>query len=347
MRHHRLLTFLLFSFLFSCNQQDNKKTAPGETILAKPAFTDTTACMFSEIAYCRDPQAQLTKYLPGWKVIWNPLPVGGNYAFVATDSTTYVLAVRGSLISFTEDAFYNWIYHDLNVMTQDAWPYSNVEKARISQGSYIGWQNLEKMRDRVSGKSLWAFLSEKVVGPNPLILTGHSLGGNLATVYASYLWSKFDKSGHPKNNINVITFAAPAPGNKSFADDFNTKFPSSLRIENRNDIVPKFPCSDKISKLADLYSPAPSSSDISVGYNNITTKLSNVFTLISSSLAILEVQSNFSGYTHTNGDGKLITIALSGKDTANTPAAWFAEAGYQHSMAQYATFFNAPVIVCE
>jgi triacylglycerol lipase len=346
MRHQYLLFLVFITLLFSCNQQDTKKTTTGESALSKPAFNDTTACIFSEIVYCPGPQAQLDKYLPGWKIVWSPLSIGGNYAFVATDSTTYVLAIRGSLLSFTEDAFNNWIYHDLNVATQNDWPYSSVQKAKISQGAYIAWQNLERMRDKTTGKSLWTFLSEKT-GEKPLIVTGHSLGGNLATVYASYLWSKFDKSGHPKNNINVITFAAPAPGNRSFADDFNTKFPASERIENRNDIVPKFPCSGRITKLADLYTPGPSAGDISIGYNNITTKLSNVFTVMSSALAILELQSNFSGYTHTNGDGKLITIALSGKDTASTAASWFAEAGYQHSMAQYATFFNAPVISCQ
>ena len=351
MRHHLLISLFFFLFLSCCQDQQNKKPETTNKQDLPPnanlVFTDSTACIFSEISYCPDPQQQLDKYMPGWRVVWNPLSVGGNYAFVATDSIRYVIAVRGSLLSFTEDAFNNWVTNDLNVMTQDNWPYCSTEKAAISHGSYIAWQNLERMRDRKSGKSLWSFLSEKVTDQNPLILTGHSLGGNLAMVYASYLWSKFDKSGHQKNNINVITFAAPAPGNSSFAEDFNTKFPVSERIENRNDVVPKFPCSNKITKLAELYIPQPSASDVSVGYRNMTTKLSNVFTLMSSALAILELQSNFYGYTHTNGEGKLITIALSNKDSTNTAAAWFAEAGYQHSMAQYAAFFGAPVIKCE
>jgi hypothetical protein len=338
-------------FLFSCREHENKKSLfdqkQEEIAKAKLAFTDTIACIFSQVAYCPNPQQQLDKYLPGWKIVWNPLAVGGNYAFVATDSNSYVIGIRGSLISFTEDAFNNWIANDLNVTTQNPWPYSKKEKASISHGSYLGWLNLERMRDRVTGKSLWTFLSEKVSDQNPLIVTGHSLGGNLAIVYASYLSAKFDKSGHPKNNINVITFAAPAPGNESFADDFNSKFPISERIENTNDIVPKFPCSNRITQLAELYLPSPSASSISIGYNNMTTRLNNVFTLMSTGLAVLELRGSFSGYTHTNGEGKLITIALSRKDTLNTAEAWFSEAGYQHSMAQYAAYFNAPVINCK
>ncbi len=350
MRPHLLIVVIALS-CFSCKNNETKltlaKSKVEEPANAALVFNDSIACIFSQIAYCSHPQQQLDKYLPGWKVVWNPLPVAGNYAFVATDSINYAIAIRGSLIAFTEDAFSNWVDNDLNVATQEPWVYSKKERAAISHGAYLGWQNLEKMRDRVTGKSLWTFISQKVGEQNPLILTGHSLGGNLATVYASYLSSKFEKNGHPKNNIDVITFAAPAPGNDSFADDFNNKFPASERIENTNDIVPKFPCVSKIAALAELYFPSPSASSISVGYKSMTTKLNNVFTVISSGLAVLELRDGFSGYTHTNGNGKLITVSLSRKDTASTAAAWFAEAGYQHGMAQYASYFNAPVIKCE
>ncbi len=349
MRYHICL-LLLLSFLIGCKEDENKKTNAGENkeqgVKNEPPFTDTTACVFSQLAYCTNPQGQLNKYMPGWKVVWNPLPVGGNHAFVATDSITYVIAIRGSLISFTEDAFNNWISNDLNVASQDAWPYSKKQNAAISHGSWLGWQNLERMKDKISGKSLWTFLSEKVTDRNKLVVTGHSLGGNLAMVYATYISSKYEKNNRPKPNINVITFASPAPGNESFADDFNEKFPLSERIENTNDIVPKFPCSSKITELAELYLPSPSASAISVGYRNMTTKLNNVFTLMGTGLAVLELRGSFSGYTHTNGKGKLITISLSGKDTVNTATAWFAEAGYQHGMAQYAAYFNAPIIKC-
>lgn len=346
---HYLLILLIFPVLFSCKDQENKNQIAKEhedTLQIKTNFSDTTAAIFSQVAYCADPQQQLDKYLPGWKVVWNPIPISGNYAFVATDGSTYGIGFRGSLLSFTEDAFNNWIYNDLNVAVQDKWPYSKVEKVRISQGSYIAWQNLEKAKDKISGKTLWAFLSENVTEEKPLILSGHSLGGNLAIVYGSYLWSKFNDSAHTKKNINVITFAAPAPGNSAFADDFDSHFPSSIRVENTNDIVPKFPVSKKMTKLGDLYSPSPSASAISIGYKNVTTKLNVVFTLMSGAMQLLELRSDFYGYTHTNGDGKLIAVPLSGKNTTNSAADWFAEAGYQHSMALYATAIGAPVISC-
>jgi triacylglycerol lipase len=349
MRHY-LLSLLVLAFLSGCKDQESKnetlKQQQEENVQSQPAFTDLTACIFSEIAYCPDPQQQLDKYLPGWKVAWNPSPVGGNHAFVATNREVSVIAFRGSLISFTEDAFNNWIYNDLNVVSQETWQFSQSTKARISTGSFIGWQNLEKMKDKMSGKSLWSYLSGNVSQKTSLFLTGHSLGGNLATVYASYLsWKLNEKQLSP--NINVITFAAPAPGNGSFSDEFNQRFPKAVRIENVNDIVPKFPCSKSIRKLSSLYTPLPSADTIQVGYKNITTSLSNVFTLMGTALDLLEFKKDFYGYEHTCGDGKLITIPLSGKNRTNHPVSWFAEAGYQHGMAQYAAALGAPVIDCD
>jgi hypothetical protein len=203
------------------------------------------------------------------------------------------------------------------------------------------------MKDRTSGKTLWAFLSENIKDSNPLYLTGHSLGGNLATVYASYLLWKFNEAKHPKSNIDVITFAAPAAGNSYFANEFNENFPRAIRVENTNDIVPKFPCSSRIRKLASLYAPLPAADSVVIGYKHITTTLSGAFLTIGGMLDLAELTTSFSGYSHTCGEGKVITIPLSGKNIANQADSWFAEAGYQHGMSQYAAALGAPVIKCE
>ena len=230
--------------------------------------------------------------------------------------------------------------------SQERWPYCNSQGASVSAGSYIGWQNLEAMKDRVIGKTLWAFLLEnskqKFIG-----LTGHSLGGNLATVYASYLKWKFNEAKLTNSRINVITFAAPAPGDATFANEFNIDFPDAVRIETTNDIVPKFPCSRMIRKLGKLYSPVCCADSITIGYKHVNTSVSNAFFLISEGLDFAELTTRFSGYTHTCGEGKLITIPLSGKNTVNQTQSWFAEAGYQHGMAQYAVALGAPVIDCD
>ena len=55
-----------------------------------------------------------------------------------------------------------------------------------------------------------------------LYVTGHSLGGALATLYSYMLSSKIDQS------ITVMTFGSPRVGNYKFADSFMKKEYNSL-----------------------------------------------------------------------------------------------------------------------
>jgi triacylglycerol lipase len=337
---YSLLLFCFASLLITCKEPGTKKTSE-----KKPLFTQVTACVLSEITYCRNPQDTLRKYLPGWNIIWNPVAINGNYAFVATDGSNYALAIRGSLLEFSRAALDNWIYQDMNVATQKKWSFTDsIPGAKVSQGAYDGWQNMNNLKDTLISKTLWQFLDSVTTTNTPLYITGHSLGGNLATIYASWLSSNFKTAGHPRTNINVITFAAPAAGNAAFADDFNKKFPLSMRYENTNDMVPKFPVANSVGDLGNLYSPVPAASDISVGYKFLTVKLSTVFTTLKFALKGLEITNGNSVYTQPNGKGNAITIPLSGKNKNNEIADWFAEAGYQHSVGQYAVSIGAPVI---
>jgi len=341
-----LCLFLPAIILIACNQQDSGKNSPGSpAIFTNQFYTEKTACLLSQISYSPDPQKALDKYMSGWKVVWNAKELGGNQAFVATDGTVYAIAIRGSLIEFSWQAFQNWIYQDINVASLQKWPYTNdSSKAKIAQGAYEGWQNMNGMIDKITGKSLLSFLETATSSDTPVLITGHSLGGNLATVYASYLWQNFKTNGHPRNSINVITFAAPAAGNASFANDFNKKFPNSLRFENRNDIVPKFPCTSGVAGLGDLYTPSPVAAKISVGYKNITMPLSKVFTLLSTALTILEYKNGNAVYTQTNENGNSITIPLSGKNNSDDISSWLSEAGYQHGIARYAEQLKVSVM---
>jgi triacylglycerol lipase len=346
MRNIKLLVLTAF-ILTACNQQDSKKNSPGPALADQP-YTEKTACLLSQIAYCPDPQKATGKYMPGWKVVWNANELGGNHVFVATDGTTYAIAIRGSLISFTWQAFQNWIYQDLNVVSVQKWLYTDdSSKAKVAQGAYDGWQNMNNMVDKVTGKTLLSFLETATTTNTPILITGHSLGGNLATVYASWLWQHFKTAGQSRDHINVITFAAPAAGNSSFADDFNKKFPNSLRFENSNDIVPKFPCSSGVSGLGDLYDASPSASQITVGYKNVTTQLNNVFGLISTALKLLQFTNGTAVYTQTNGNGNVIKVSLSGKNTTDDIGSWFSEAGYQHGVGRYAEQLGVPVVDCD
>lgn len=349
----KFLYSLLFVFfiLAGCHLPESKnntiESTPVKSQKESGIISIKTACILTEISYCDNPEVQLKKYLPDWKVVWKPEAVKGNYAFVATNGTLYTINIRGSLLEFSEAALNNWLYNDLNIAEQKDWEYADSNShARISDGAYFGWENLNKLSDVSTGKKLWDFLQTISIDA-PIVITGHSLGGNLATVYATYLFGEWKKAGQTRNNINVITFAAPAAGNEDFAESFDKQFPNSVRVENSNDIVPKFPVSNKVAGLGALFTPKPAASSISIGYKNLTVDLPKVFTLMSAAINLLRFTNNVSPYVQTNSNGTMITIPLSGKNNSDDASSWFAEAGYQHGMEQYAKAYDAPVIECK
>jgi triacylglycerol lipase len=345
-----LLIFLTGILLWtSCTINEQEKGKKTDKLALEPEFrsglTEDTACLLSQVAYCINIDSTLRQYMPGWGLIWEGKELNGNHAFVAGNGREYALAIRGSLINFSWAAFQNWVYQDLHVTTQEKWPFAaDSLNARVSAGSYTGWQNLETMTDLKTGRLLLPVLDSILETGTPLLITGHSLGGNLATVYGSFLASAREKKGKKSDEINIITFAAPAAGNEGFASDFNNKFPQSVRVENRFDIVPKFPAADRIATLGELYNDSLSAARILVGYKNLQIPLTRVFGLIKSSFTVLEFTSGLSPYVQTSGDGKQISIPLSMKNTGKDIMDWLGEAAIQHSVASYAMYEKVPVI---
>lgn len=67
-----------------------------------------------------------------------------------------------------------------------------------------------------------------------VLITGHSLGGAAATLYAERLVAM----GVHKDQVPVVTFGAPAIGNEAFAKEYGNKI-YLLRVRNTHDLVPK------------------------------------------------------------------------------------------------------------
>ena len=101
------------------------------------------------------------------------------------------------------------------------------------------------MRDYLIGRA-----REEAVN---LTITGHSLGGTLATVYATWLHDEFASAG-VNVTISVWTFAAPAAGNASFAARYDEIFgASSFRFVMDFDVVPTFPCPQEMIAMVRTY----------------------------------------------------------------------------------------------
>jgi len=72
----------------------------------------------------------------------------------------------------------------------------------------------------------------------PVFLTGHSLGGALATLCSLDLWVKLDVS---RREIFVSTFGSPRVGNAEFAEVYREVVPLHWRIVVDPDMVAKLP----------------------------------------------------------------------------------------------------------
>lgn len=72
-----------------------------------------------------------------------------------------------------------------------------------------------------------------------MIVTGHSLGGALATLCALDLQFNFF-SAEPER-IVLYSFGSPRVGNSAFRQSFNRRVSNSYRVVNGMDIVPAVP----------------------------------------------------------------------------------------------------------
>ena len=93
-------------------------------------------------------------------------------------------------------------------------------------------------------EELWSSLKTEVkilTSQNPsyqLWVTGHSLGGTMASLASS--WLSYN-SFAPRKNIISYTFGMPRVGNYDYALQHDQLVNNSWRVVNENDIVPHFP----------------------------------------------------------------------------------------------------------
>nr|WP_183602192.1 lipase family protein [Paenibacillus phyllosphaerae] len=79
-------------------------------------------------------------------------------------------------------------------------------------------------------------LLDQLPPEKPLFVTGHSLGGALATLAALDI-----AKNQSFQQLLVYTFAAPRTGDPAFVKMYNKSVPVQVRIHNEFDIVPQLP----------------------------------------------------------------------------------------------------------
>jgi triacylglycerol lipase len=162
---------------------------------------------------------------------------------ILPEGTGITIVFRGSESSF------DW---DTNFATQQ-------ERAefdrRIIQGEIVAAEDKEKVYPYESGSSSNALMHRGFVAAyfsvrdeihayienNPVsaaVVTGHSLGGALATLCAVDIQYNFSNK---LQSIEAFTYGSPKVGNAGFRDSFNRRVPNSYRFVHGMDIVPELP----------------------------------------------------------------------------------------------------------
>jgi hypothetical protein len=217
-----------------------------------------------------------------WSIVWGPahhrLPLtvfDENLMFVVQskrDPDHYVVVIRGTNpVSVT-----NWLLQDFAIVVQTPWPYDahpGSLEPKLSKGTARGLQALQGMKPEEglpgAGVNLYQFLANRVYESGGrelrLTVTGHSLGGALAPTLALWLLDTRQRSDDPEcppwdrglqARIEVVPFAGPSPGNKDFAEYYDSKLgEQTRRLYNPLDVVPHGWALAALQKLPSLYHP--------------------------------------------------------------------------------------------
>ncbi|MFA7068379.1 MAG: hypothetical protein WC127_05325 [Acidaminococcaceae bacterium] len=110
---------------------------------------------------------------------------------------------------------------------------ANIPKVHKGFDEYV--MTALTLKEDISGDNIHDDIVKKLRdNPNfTLLITGHSLGGAAATLFAERLVAM----GIPKEQIPVVTFGAPAIGNKAFAEKYGDKI-NLLRVVTTLDPIP-------------------------------------------------------------------------------------------------------------
>jgi hypothetical protein len=206
---------------------------------------------------------------------FNRKPQLDSMAFMVQDQEhpgDYYLAIRGT----NPGNLAEWIFQDFWVGDMIAWdkvPYEgNIPPTAapfpdipaISFGTNIALTILMNLRDKLSEKKISAFLQDLTdLGDEPaqkinIFITGHSLGGVLASTFHLFLHEKWQSYVTTRNKPDFYSYAyaGPTAGNRQFAGHFKLLGEFSKRFANNLDVAAKVWNPLDMQMLPELYRQA-------------------------------------------------------------------------------------------
>ena len=184
----------------------------------------------------------------GWEMSWGGLSVdGANFAYIAVNASAQAAAVviRGTIFTPID------LLEDLDVGTLVEFtavpPAALTEPLLVSKGAMAAFTEVMNIVSAPANghSTLLDWLQYLVENQNvqTIYVTGHSLGGCIASMVALFLATNPAYFSGTSPHIIAYTFAAPTAGLKAFADCYDicvTKAApnSSWRIYNAYDAVP-------------------------------------------------------------------------------------------------------------
>jgi len=232
------------------------------------------------------------------------------------------VAVRGSLSDEDAPGFIaNW-FDDFDALAQVPWLYpQTVSGAVVSSGMNDALALLMGATDPVTDLTLIDYLRAALAGANAgLMVTGHSLGGALASLVAPWLYDQLPKTGTVTGvPITPYTFAAPTAGNLVFAQYYDGLFPGAYRCVNTQDIVPM-----GYANISGMQAMFPPPSQTLWAYSR----------LLYGTLETAKFYMQGAGitYSQTNLNGSGTTDAFSGPALSKLSFAYEAEAQHDHAV---------------
>lgn len=215
------------------SQLINDKYSPDQVMMTLSAIAYTS---FDSIATLQDKLNAAEALEQAYEAIWwvrdDP-----NLLYIVKNrlSEDYAIAIRGPVFRLGLSLLFD-LYENLDIAHQVSFPYSKLGNAKIAAGILDAIQSINNLT--YNGRTLHQVINNFPKG-SKVYITGHSLGGALATVYAA----KLVCSNLVDLDIIPYTFAAPSAGNKPFADLFNPNsgnclFSQSSGCVSSLDIIP-------------------------------------------------------------------------------------------------------------